>query len=347
MIKKFIFSFFLIIYFSKSIYTYEEPTFYKLDFFYASLSAMQKNTQNSKKFDFSQAFSILEEGRGFTLLSIRRINRIRVFLDRRTRRFPGFRRKWASFNTVLPPAPLLVSSRKQSVISRLNHSFADPPYRSVGPYIFTVSGNVLLSYSLSSNFYAGVFARGNVAYVLLGYEYSADGYSHIQGFIRFVSQKTFKSAVKLLSGPMPNVHCQPSRDPSGAITYCKKGGSWEEKGNIPCFLSHQTQPRGVRRVGLHENIEECLPSNDASTQTSPMVPAPSILLSSDQKNMDLSCPSQDMQQLIASDLGPAQVLFCVGPHRSGKKLRRFKQCVRDWLSDTTLSAPVTAGFDGL
>ena len=197
---------------------------------------MQKNSQNRSSNPFYEAFSFLEEDEGSPSQSSTE-SRGSVFpsgstLSERSSKSEGL----GSVQFSSSAASSFASELSEAISNISAESFFQrPAVPKTRCYVFTVSGAVLLSNELDSNFYAGVFSRGNVAYICLGYEYTTEGYSHIQGFIRFVSCKTFKSCVKLLSGPLPSVHCEPARDPAGAISYCKKNGSWEEKGNLPSF----------------------------------------------------------------------------------------------------------------
>ena len=131
-------------------------------------------------------------------------------------------------------------SLEQSGLSSLGSSFIPrnsaiykAKHRS---WVFTVSEERLAIHQLTREFYSDIFSKGGIAYICCGYESGpTTAYAHIQGFIRFQSPRTFESARRLLSGPMPFVHVEPAANPGKALEYCKKGGDWQEKGNIPHF----------------------------------------------------------------------------------------------------------------
>ena len=240
---------------------------------------------------------------------------------------PGIQKEWASFNTVLPPAPLLVSSRKQSVISRLNHSFADPPYRSVGP---TFSRSPEMYYSPTASPPISTPASSPV-------EMSP------MSFLDTSIPQMDIPISKALSGSSPRrpLSRQSSFCPDQCRMYIanlpetlqelsptvRRVALGKRRGTSPVSLTSNTASRSPES-GTSRKYRRVLPSNDASTQTSPMVPAPSILLSSDQKNMDLSCPSQDMQQLIASDLALPKCCLCGAPQEWEKTTTFQAVCER-------------------
>ena len=71
----------------------------------------------------------------------------------------------------------------------------------------------------------------NISYVLFGYESApSTGTPHLQGFILFANARR-STAVRAL---LPGCHVTVCRGtiPQN-ITYCKKGGDWEEFGSVP------------------------------------------------------------------------------------------------------------------
>jgi len=66
-------------------------------------------------------------------------------------------------------------------------------------------------------------------FLLYGKEVGASGTPHLQGFIKFKSQRSFNAVSKLL----PRAHVEVCRDVGRAIEYCKKDGDVWQKGVEP------------------------------------------------------------------------------------------------------------------
>ena len=139
--------------------------------------------------------------------------------------------------------PFTGESESIRSLSSSGSFFPRPPPPKSRTFVFTCSGAILSEHGVTSDYFAGLFDAGGLTYICCGYEYSKEGYSHIQGFARFQSARSFKGAVKFFSCGLPNIHVEPAKCPSAALAYCKKGGSFEEKGNSP-FFSHTTGKSG-------------------------------------------------------------------------------------------------------
>lgn len=66
-------------------------------------------------------------------------------------------------------------------------------------------------------------------YIIYGKEIGESGTPHLQGFISFEIQKTFKSMCKLL----PGCHVEIARSAIASVEYCKKDGVFVERGTPP------------------------------------------------------------------------------------------------------------------
>lgn len=66
-------------------------------------------------------------------------------------------------------------------------------------------------------------------YIIYGKEVGESGTPHLQGFIRFSTQRTLSSVIK----KMPGCHLEIARSASHAIEYCKKDGDFTERGDPP------------------------------------------------------------------------------------------------------------------
>ena len=131
-------------------------------------------------------------------------------------------------------------------LSSVGSFFPRPAPAKSRTYIFTCSAAVLVEHGLDSQYFAALFDSGGLTYICCGYEYSKDGYSHIQGFARFQSARSLKGAIKFFSGTLPSIHVEVAKCPSAALTYCQKGGSFEEKGNKPLFSHTSGASAGPR-----------------------------------------------------------------------------------------------------
>ena len=66
-------------------------------------------------------------------------------------------------------------------------------------------------------------------YIIYGKEIGESGTPHLQGYIRFKNQRSFKAVQKL----MQPRHIEPARSVQQAIDYCKKDGDFTERGTPP------------------------------------------------------------------------------------------------------------------
>lgn len=66
-------------------------------------------------------------------------------------------------------------------------------------------------------------------YIVYGKEVGDSGTPHLQGFIRFKTVKSLKSAIKLL----PGCHVEVTKNLQASIIYCKKEGDFTERGDPP------------------------------------------------------------------------------------------------------------------
>lgn len=84
-----------------------------------------------------------------------------------------------------------------------------------------------------------------VRYLVLGKEVGDSGTPHIQGYIAFQQRRKFDVVKKLLPA---RVHLEPTRGtPEQAANYCKKDGSFWERGALPTEVKKQG-----RRSDIHE-----------------------------------------------------------------------------------------------
>ena len=122
-------------------------------------------------------------------------------------------------------------------------------------WIFTVFGHLLLEAGLGSKRYAEL-VPGTAAFILLGYEFSESGSSHIQGYVRFPNPRAFNSVKAVISGALPSAFVEQCWDIDAAIKYCKKGGSWEEFGGVPQSYTTGQELSGavVRKRKLYADL---------------------------------------------------------------------------------------------
>ena len=107
-------------------------------------------------------------------------------------------------------------------------------------WMFTVFGRQLLQFGESSEFYSRMATWSGryptATYVLMGYEFSKSGQSHIQGFIQFPNPRQFTGVARLLAPTTQqgcHAHVETCISIRASIEYCKKAGSWEEFGTAP------------------------------------------------------------------------------------------------------------------
>ena len=68
------------------------------------------------------------------------------------------------------------------------------------------------------------------AYMLFGRERGDEGTPHLQGYVHFKNEKSFKQ----LKALMPRAHVEARKGTiQQAIEYCQKEGDWEEHGEKP------------------------------------------------------------------------------------------------------------------
>lgn len=97
-------------------------------------------------------------------------------------------------------------------------------------------------------------------YIIYGKEVGESGTPHLQGFVRFNTDKSIKSASKSL----PGCHLEPAMATQAAIEYCKKEGDFTERGKRPMTPKEKgkkTQEywHGIRKAaedGRDEDIPE-------------------------------------------------------------------------------------------
>ena len=141
-------------------------------------------------------------------------------------------------------------------ISSTQSFFPRPAPPKCRSFIFTCPAANLVKHGFTSDYFAALFDKGGLTYICCGYEYSKTGYSHVQGFVRFQSPRSFKAALKFLTGPLDPVHIEVARSPTSALAYCQKGGSYEEKGNTPHFSKSNTRSAGPRDLSAISKATE-------------------------------------------------------------------------------------------
>ena len=100
---------------------------------------------------------------------------------------------------------------------------------------FTIFGSDLQAAGRNSDSLLSL-APGRVLYIVLGYEVSrTTGRAHIQGFLRTQHPREFGGIKKLLGQGKFAPHIEQSAPSASSISYCKKSGNWEERGNKPEF----------------------------------------------------------------------------------------------------------------
>ena len=243
------------------------------------------------------------------------------------------------------PVPLLMSSAKQSVTSRLNHSFRDQPYRKAEP--LSSQSQEPCSSSMSSLPISMPKSSIDVTYPTS---------------VLDMNSPLLDTAISRDSSD--SVHKKPS---SPASSFCPDR-SRLYIANLPetleeLFFTAKSTDRGRKRAaspvsptsntpspsllsGTSQKYLRLSRSKDAFTQTSRTEPDHSTSLKNAPRNMDLLCPSPNSQQLIESDLAQPRCCLCGAP-QAWEKLAHFKQCVRDWLSDITLNAPEIDGLTAM
>ena len=136
------------------------------------------------------------------------------------------------------------SESLQSVVPKAKKSRSGVRCRS---WVFTVFGQLLLDAGLDYRRYKQL-VPGTAVYIVLGYEFSRSGSSHIQGYVRFPNPRAFGSVKAIIAGQLPSAFVEQCHDIDAAITYCKKGGSWEEFGGAPrSYTSGEELSKGVVR----------------------------------------------------------------------------------------------------
>ena len=117
---------------------------------------------------------------------------------------------------------------------------------------------------------------------------------------------------------------------------CKKGGDWQEKGNIPHFSFCN------KRTGDPDALSKEVKIKRKSSQTSRMEQLPLPLSQNDLSNMGLSLLSPDSRMPIGSALCRPKCCMCGAP-QDWEKLRHSNQLLRDSLSDIIPSHPAIDG----
>ena len=89
-------------------------------------------------------------------------------------------------------------------------------------------------------------------YLVYGFEVSKTGTKHLQGFVYFNNQRTFKSASILFKG----AHLERARTVSNAIVYCKKDGDFVEFGVAPMCPSAKGANERDRWANTRDRAKE-------------------------------------------------------------------------------------------
>ena len=169
------------------------------------------------------------------------------------------------------------------------------------------SDNLLLEAGLGSKRYAEL-VPGTAAFILLGYEFSESGSSHIQGYVRFPNPRAFNSVKAVISGALPSAFVEQCWDIDAAIKYCKKGGSWEEFGGVPQSIYYR--PRTLR-------FQSCLETKALRRSCRRSKPSHTHRLRSPKKSgLSHSIAKYAAHNRIRDC--PAQVLYMWGPTGVGK-----------------------------
>ena len=205
-------------------------------------------------------------------------------------------------------------------------------------WVFTVSEERLVANGLSREFYSEIFAKGGIAYICCGYESGpTTSYKHIQGFIRFISPRTFESARRPTIGTnaiRPRRACSQIQERLSNIVRKEETGRKRE-----------TSPTSLFAINEQETLMPCrkkLRLNEKSSQTSRMEQLPLPLSQNDLSNMGLSLLSPDSRMPIGSALCRPKCCMCGAP-QDWEKLRHSNQLLRDSLSDIIPSHPAIDG----
>ena len=135
-------------------------------------------------------------------------------------------------------------------------------------YVFTIN-----NYTEDEQLYVqGVECR----YLVYGREVGESGTPHLQGFIYFGNQRSFKSVSKLL----PRAHLEVCKDVGRAIQYCRKDGDVFEKGIVP------QKPGGDKASVIaarnkrlrEESLEELVATGELSISQVPIIKKARIIL---------------------------------------------------------------------
>lgn len=89
-------------------------------------------------------------------------------------------------------------------------------------------------------------------YIIYGKEIGASGTPHLQGLIRFGSQRTLSSVIKKL----PGCHVEIARSLHHAIEYCKKDGDFTERGIAPSTAAMKGAAEQDRWASIRLAAEE-------------------------------------------------------------------------------------------